>query len=175
MCFAIIFLAFQTRRGNKMNVMRFINAVTALALLIVPSGFSCAHDPVSEEYYLDIGRVRGGEKPSPPPCIDGAVMDGTDIAIEFNCTRTIDPDTGNADNLTYVFYWSSEDPALFPGELSYYDELFYLGAVAHADAGPDMKVRVNPGGYRGVIYFWMTAHDGGRESDHSNVVHIAVP
>jgi len=161
-----------------MNGIRAIGALSSLVVLSALFAFSCAHEPVPEDYYLDISRVRGGEKPAPAPCIDKAEMGGADIIIDFNCTKTagtVDPESGTADNLYYLFYWSSGNPSLFTSELSYYDELYYLGYVAHADVASDMKVSVDPGEYRGIIYFWMTAHDGGRESDHSNVVNITVP
>ena len=113
-------------------------------------------------------------KPGPAPVIDSVTWDGSKLIVDFTATSTIDPDSGAADNLFYLFYWSSGDPALFTDETLYYDELYYIGYIAHADLGGVKTVNVSPGEYRGGIWFWMTAHDGGRESDHSNAVFISI-
>ncbi len=144
--------------------------ILAAAVALLPLVQSaCVHDPVGDDYFLDIEKVNGKNKPAPAPVIDSVTWDGSRISIDFTSTSTIDPDTGVADNLFYLFYWSSGDPANFNSESLYYDELYYIGYVAHADLGGSMIITVNPDDYRGRIYFWMTAHDGGRESDHSNV------
>jgi hypothetical protein len=148
--------------------------LAALVALLAVSHNGCIDDPVGEDYFLDINKVKGMNKPAPAPVIDSVTWDGSRIVIDFSGTVTIDPDSGSADNLFYLFYWSSGDPALFTDESLYYDELYYAGYVAHADLGGVKKVNVNPGDYRGGIYFWMTAHDGGRESDHSAVVFITI-
>jgi hypothetical protein len=137
------------------------------------SALSCIHDPVDEDYYLDINKVHGIQKPEPPPVINTIVQQDV-IVIDFSGTTTIDPDTGNADGLYYLVYASQDNPAYFSSELMYYDGLYYLGYVAHQDLTEGLRVRVDVGDYRGDAYFWMTAYDGGRESDHSNVVYILI-
>lgn len=155
--------------------MNFKCVILAAAMALLPLAHSaCVNDPVGEDYFLDIEKVNGKNKPAPVPVIDSVTWDGSRITIDFTGTTTIDPDTGVADNLFYLFYWSSGDPANFGGESLYYDELYYIGYVAHADLGGSMIITVNPGDYRGRIYFWMTAHDGGRESDHSSVRSIDI-
>lgn len=154
---------------------RIKTAVIAALITLLPVAHNgCIDEPVDDDYFLDIGRVRGINKPSPAPVIDSVTWNGSEIIIDFTSTSTVDPDTGTADNLFYLFYWSSGEPALFPSELLYYDELYYIGYIARADLGGSMDINVDPGDYRGGIYFWMTAHDGGRESDHSNVVFISI-
>ncbi len=144
-----------------------------LATLLL-SGIACIHEPVGDDYYLDIEKVHGKNKPEPPPVIKNITRDGV-ILIDFSETKTIDPDTGTADGLYYLVYASADNPANFSSELQYYDGLYYLGYVAHADLKGDYTIRVDIGNYRGDAYFWMTAYDGGRESDHSNVVYILIP
>ena len=147
--------------------------IAALLSLLCVAHNGCVNEPVDEDYFLDINKVKGVNKPEPAPVISAVTRDGNLLLVDFNGTASIDPDTGTADNLYYLFYWSSGDPALFTEELMYYDELYYVGYVSHADAAGDMEVVVNPGDYRGRIYFWMTAYDG-RESDHSNVFFIDI-
>lgn len=135
---------------------------------------ACIQDPVDDDYFLDIDRVKGGLKPEPAPVINSVTQSGDDINIDFSGTTTTDPDTGSDENLTYLFYWSSGNPVEFSEESLYYDERYFLGYVEHADLGGVKIVSVDPGGYTGRIYFWMTAYDGGRESDHSNVISIDI-
>lgn len=153
-------------------------ALLAALLALVPvSHNGCINEPVNEDYFLDINKVNGKNKPAPAPVIDTITWDGSRITIDFTSTTavgTIDPDSGTADNLFYLFYWSSGDPANFADESLYYDELYFLGYITHADLGGVMIITVNPGEYRGRIYFWMTAHDGGRESDHSTAKYIDI-
>jgi len=154
---------------------RVKTAVIAAIIALLPVAHNgCINEPVDEDYFLDINKVKGMNKPAPAPVIDTVTWDGSKIIVDFTTTSTTDPDSGAADNLFYLFYWSSGDPALFTDELLYYDELYYIGYIAHADLVGVKKINVNPGNYRGRIYFWMTAHDGGRESDHSNVVFIDI-
>jgi hypothetical protein len=134
---------------------------------------SCIHDPVDEDYYLDLQKVHGIQKPEPPPVINTIVQQDV-IVVDFSGTTTIDPDTGTADGLYYLVYASQNNPADFSSELMYYDGLYYLGYVAHQDLTEGLRVRVDVGEYRGDAYFWITAYDGGRESDHSNVVYILI-
>lgn len=134
---------------------------------------ACIHEPVGEDYYLDIEKINGKNKPGPPPVIQSVSMTDV-ILIDFTGTATIDPDTGTADGLYYLVYASAENPANFSSELQFYDGLYYLGYVAHEELEGDFTIRVDVGSYRGDAYFWMTAYDGGRESDHSNVVYILI-
>jgi hypothetical protein len=152
--------------------------------LLTVQGLSCSfHDPVSEDYYFDTSKIKGGEKPSPPPVISAVTaapnqQTGVDIKIDFSGTATIDPDTGSADNLYYLFYISAEDPSLFTNEGSFYDNWFLYGYISHADllyiGGGIMATSVvlEQIVYNGRLYFWMTAVDEGREADHSAVVYI---
>ncbi len=135
---------------------------------------ACIQEPVDDDYFLDIDRVKGGLKPGPAPVIDSVAPSGDDIIIYFSSTTTKDPDTGSDENLMYLFYWSSGNPVDFSEESLYYDKRYLLGYVEHADLGGVNTVSVDPGEYTGRIYFWMTAYDGGRESDHSNVVFIDI-
>lgn len=144
-----------------------------LAATFLFSGIVCIHEPVNEDYYLDIEKVRGKHKPAPPPLIKSITQEDV-VVIDFSGTATIDPDTGTADGLYYLVYASAVDPANFSSELQYYDGLYYIGYVAHKDLKGDFTMRVNITNYRGDAYFWITAYDGGRESDHSNVVHILI-
>lgn len=154
-----------------MRGMKFTACMFAAALLL--GGIVCIHEPVDEDYYLDIEKVHGKNKPAPPPVIQNITREDV-IVIDFSGTATIDPDTGTADGLYYLVYASADDPAHFSSELQYYDGLYYLGYVAHKDLNGDFTIRVDVGNYRGDAYFWMTAYDGGRESDHSNVVYILI-
>jgi hypothetical protein len=56
---------------------------------------------------------------------------------------------------------------------------YYLGYVAEIDfaAGVDPKeVSIAiASSYHGPLFVWMTSHDGGRESDHSEVVSVVIP
>ncbi len=98
---------------------------------------------------------------------------GEYVTFDFSDTTTVDPDTGSAANLYYLFYGSSSDPSLFEDPLLYYDGRYYLGYIEHARL-TSLVVSVLIGDYHGPAYFWMSAYDGGRESDHSNVIYIAL-
>jgi hypothetical protein len=158
----------------KAPVLKKSAVIAAFIALLAVAHNGCINDPVDDDYFLDINKVHGKNKPAPVPVIDTLTWDGARIIVDFTSTSTIDPESGVEDNLFYLLYWSSGDPANFADESLYYDELYYLGYVAHADLGGVKKVNVNPGSYRGRIYFWMTAHDGGRESDHSMAKYIDI-
>jgi hypothetical protein len=161
--------------------------ITVITMFLVAGStlFCSFHDPVSEDYYLDINKIKGGEKPSPPPVISSvtSVPDtetGVNITIDFNGTATIDPDTGSADNLFYLFYITPDDPSLFSDESSYYDYWYLFGYVSHAElvysGGGTMttSIIIEHITYHGRLYFWMTAFDDGRETDHSAVVYLDI-
>ncbi|MCX7678154.1 MAG: hypothetical protein N2316_02950 [Spirochaetes bacterium] len=145
----------------------------AIAFVCALQCIQCVHDPVDEEYYLDINRIKGKNKPQPPPVITTISQVGNEIIIDFSGTTTIDPDTGSAENLYYLFYAAFENPEFFYDERMYYDSLYYVGFVAHKDL-VTYRVRIDVGNYTGDTYWWMTAYDGGRESDHSNVAYIRI-
>lgn len=150
----------------------FIRSAT-IAMVVFAAFISCVQDPVGDDYFLDPGRVKGGEKPSPPPVISSIVRSGEFVVIDFTTTATIDPDTGSSGNLFYLFYGATQDPESLCDPLRYYDERFYLGYVEDAKA-PGKTVFVEIGDYTGNAWFWMSAHDGGRESDHSNVFAVTL-
>ena len=145
-----------------------------MTICFAPMFTACVQDPVDDDYFLDIDRVNGRLKPEPAPVIDDVTQSGSEIIVDFASTVTIDPDTGVETGLYYILYWSSGDPAFFDEESMYYNERYFLGYVKYADLGGVKIFQVDPGGYHGRIYFWMTAYDGGRESDHSNVVFIDI-
>ncbi len=155
-----------TIRRNK------IIAAVGIAAAFLCVSF-CAHDPVDEDYFMTLDRVRGGDKPAPAPVIKSIAQSGEYVVFDFSDTTTVDPDTGSAAGLYYLFYGSTSDPALFEDPLLYYDGLYYLGYIEHARL-TTLVVTVLIGDYHGPAYFWMSAHDGGRESDHSNVIYIAL-
>ena len=134
----------------------------------------CVNDPVDENYFNDIDRIKGGQKPTPEPILDSvtATYDAPsglyEIEINFNSTDTIDPDTGTADNLRYYIYYSFTDPLEFESESEFYDKTRLLGYIDQSAFGTDPKiVYVYSEPLGKTVYFWITAYDGGRESDRS--------
>ncbi len=153
-------------------------------LLVVSFIFAagCVDDPVSPDYYDDIDKIKGGEKPDPPPTLNSVTLDpltgdGYPVIINFSTGAVVDPETGGNDNLTYFFYASTSDPADFSDPSRYYDEYYYIGYTTEAESGDDPRevtVYVSSG-FSGEIWFWITAYDGGRESDHSSVISVIIP
>ena len=125
---------------------------------------SCSiDDPVSNDYFNDLNRVKGKNAPGVPNITSVTACNNV---ITINYTEATDPD---GDELSYVFYYSFTDPSAFAVE-DFYDPLRIAGLSS--DDGGDVEFTT---GYAGVIFFWLTAYDGGRESDHSPVVSVAVP
>ena len=164
--------------------MNLKNKSTIFFLAIVLAT-GCLHDPVGEEYYNDISKVKGGQKPTPPVDISISIA-GHKITLTFYTDKlvngnlvTYDPDTGTNENLYYLVYISATDPALFSDPKLYYDIRYYVGYVAETDFEPDVdpkSVYIDvSSSYHGPVYLWMTSHDGGRESDHSKVVSDTIP
>lgn len=161
--------------------MRFILLILSI---IIFSGFSisCTHDPVDDSYFLDINKIKGGEKPEPPPVLTSADIilpcsinsDGDevcDIKFDFSVDGTSDPESGTNENLIYYFYYSFTDPADFTDPGAWYDEMQLFHQIAHTDlsAGSDPRsITVTVSDVNKRVYFWITAYDGGRESDHSD-------
>jgi hypothetical protein len=150
---------------------RYILLLIPLALAALFCGIN---EPVDGDYFNDLDRIKGGEKPTPEPIIDSVTATYDDssglyeIEINFDSTFTTDPDTGTADNLRYYIYFSFTDPLEFESESEYYDETRRLGYIDQSDFGTDPKIvyiYTEPLGKR--VYFWITAYDGGRESDYS--------
>ncbi len=153
--------------------------------LAIALATGCLHEPVDEEYYNDLAKIKGGQKPTPP--VDVSItINGHTIELSFYTDKvdngnlvTYDPDTGTNENLYYLVYISTTDPALFTDPKLYYDIRYYVGYVAESDfeAGIDPKeITINvSSSYRGHVYLWVTSHDGGRESDHSEVVSGEIP
>jgi hypothetical protein len=143
--------------------------------LVVFTALSCGiNEPVDDDYFDNINRIKGGQKPTPDPIIDTvtATYDPPsglyEIEIDFSSTNTIDPDTGTADNLRYYIYYSFTDPLEFESDSDYYDETRRLGYIDQSAFGGGLKIVYiysEPLGRR--VYFWITAYDGGRESDKS--------
>ena len=156
-------------RGEKSLIL-----ICCILLVVL---FACGmHDPVDEDYFNDIDRIKGREKPVPAPVIDDitATYDAADniyiIEIDFTSTQTEDPDTGTNEYLRYYLYYSYDDPADFNDESEYYDKTRFLGYVDESDfETAEKKVLVIAGVLNRRVYFWITAKDDGRESDHSNV------
>jgi len=162
------------------------------ALLLVGIFFvcGCVDDPVGKEYYNDLDKIKGGQKPT-PPVLDSLSLkpltgDGYPVVVTFSSDGNdgpegpdgaYDPDSGTNNNLSYFFYASTTDPASFSDASSYYDELYYIGYITDAEAGVDPKdvtIYIHSG-FSGEIWFWITSWDGGRESDHSDVESVTIP
>lgn len=148
--------------------------------LAIALATGCLHEPVDEEYYNDLAKVKGGQKPTPP--VDLSIsIEGHTITLKFwtDTGKTYDPDTGTNENLYYLVYISATDPALFTDPKLYYDIRYYVGYVAEKDfeavPGPKVVTINISSSYHGPVYLWMTSHDGGRESDHSEVVSDMIP
>jgi len=139
------------------------------------------NEPVEEDYFNDIDRVKGREKPFPAPVIDDitATYDTEDnvyiIEIDFSSTQTIDPDTGTNEYLRYYLYYSFDDPAGFADEKDYYEETRLLGYIDESQfETSEKKIMLTAEVLNRRVYFWITAMDDGRESDHSNVDFIDI-
>ncbi len=155
-----------------MNVERIRTGMKVLCVsLVLCSLCMCAEEPVGRDYFMNPELLKGGEKPFPAPVIAGLTESGDYVVVDFTGTATIDPDTGSSTELVYFFYGTTENPVNFGDPVMYYDEYYYLGGIAHDDL-TEQKVSVYVGSYAGRAYIWMTAYDGGRESDHSNVFEI---
>ncbi|MCX8124630.1 MAG: hypothetical protein N3F66_10795 [Spirochaetes bacterium] len=159
--------------------MNLKNNITFL-ILAIALATGCLHEPVDEEYYNNLAKVKGGQKPTPPVDIS-ITIDGHTIELTFYTDKldngnlvTYDPDTGTNENLYYLVYISATDPALFTDPTLYYDIRYYVGYTAETDFDPGVDPKVVAikvsSSYHGPVYLWMTSHDGGRESDHSEVV-----
>ncbi|MGB4268625.1 MAG: hypothetical protein WBK20_05525 [Spirochaetota bacterium] len=153
-----------------------LNNKAKIFLLVIVLAIGCIHEPVSEEYYSDISKVKGGQKPTPPVGLS-MTIDGHTITLQFSTDTgdTFDPDTGSNENLYYLVYISGTDPGTFSDPKLYYDIRYYVGYVAETDfeEGVDPKevTIMVESSYHGPVYLWMTSHDGGRESDHTEVVY----
>ena len=98
-----------------------------------------------------------------------------EIVINFSCTNTIDPDLGSNQNLIYNIYASLTNPNEFQNGEEWYYELRYLVSVAQTDLPGDEKIVIFYLEKMGeTAYFWITASDGGRESDHSNSIGVGI-
>lgn len=137
-------------------------------------------DPVEENYFDDINKVKGKYKPDPAPALDSinysynAPERANEIVLNFSSTTTVDPDTGTNADLVYFFYYSHDDPAGFPDPGDFYDVTYYIGFTPESDFSGSPVVREVSvlSRYAGRLYFWITAYDGGRESDHSSVLYV---
>ncbi|HQO02317.1 MAG TPA: hypothetical protein PLI62_08615 [Spirochaetota bacterium] len=139
-------------------------------LVLCPFCF-CADDPVDRDYFMNPELVKGGAKPAPAPVIAALSENGDYVVVDFTGTATVDPDTGLSTELVYLFYGTTTHPDSAGNRADYYDDYYRLGSIKHSGL-TELKVAVYVGSYTGRAYIWMTAHDGGRESDHSNVMEI---
>ncbi len=161
----------------KNKITGFLAALLAACVLV-----ACSVDsPVSGDYFNDLDKVKGGEKPGAPTIVAGGVTQPQpdEIKIAFQTESITDPETGSNDNLYYLIYYWDENPATgFDDPREYYSAYYYLGYVKDSDySGTDPKevsFSLNPN-FHGTLWFWMTSYDGGRESDHSNVESIIIP
>ncbi len=166
-------------RKRSNNISKLLAVLLVLSVAVMTG---CVNDPVPPDYYNDIDKIKGGEKPDPPPVLDSITVDpltgdGYPVIINFSSSAVVDPESGGNANLLYFFYASTSDPANFDDPSDYYDEYYYIGYTTEAEMGPDPKdvtVYVSSG-FSGEIWFWITAYDGGRESDHSNVDSVFIP
>ena len=125
---------------------------------------SCAfEDPVDSDYYMDVDLIKGKNKPGVPSIQEISVCEN-DVQITF--TGTTDPD---GDEITYLFYYSFENPENFSDGSEYYSILRLFG---YAEDEGSISVRFT---LDGLVYLWITAFDGGRESDHSEVWEVVLP
>jgi len=140
----------------------------------------CLQEPVDEEYYNDHAMVKGGQKPTPPVNLSMSIANHIiTLQFETDTGATYDPDTGSNENLYYLVYISGTNPAQFGDPKLYYDIKYYVGYVAESDFEPGLDpksvtIQVSSS-YHGPVYLWMTSHDGGRESDHTEVLNDTIP
>ena len=121
------------------------------------------HEQVDDEYFSSIDRVKGKNKPAAPVAPTVACCERS---ISVTITASTDED---GDGLSYLLYASREDLSAFD-VTSYYDEFYIVGVVS--DIAEPIEFYTSD---TGNIFFWCTAFDGGRESDHSEVVSVSVP
>ena len=132
-----------------------------LPIIIFSAG--CINQPVGEDYFNDTDKIKGKNKPTAPSITDIVACDN-EITIAF--TESTDPD---GDDLVYLVYYSLSDPAEFEDESEFYNPIRLVGVVEVVE---DAVFYSN---ISGIIYFWMTAYDGGRESDHSAWDWVDIP
>lgn len=155
-----------------------IKSIVFFWVIVLATG--CLQEPVDEDYYNDLSKVKGGQKPTPPIELSMSI-DNHVITLKFKTDTgaTYDPDTGSNENLYYLVYISAENPAHFTDPKLYYDIQYYIGYVAEKDFEPGVDPKIVyiqiSSSYHGVVYLWMTSHDGGRESDHTEVLNGSIP
>ena len=138
----------------------------AIYLSVLLAMIMCAcnfHDPVDDGYFSSLERIKGKNKPSTPFAPE---IKSCEQSISVTLIDSTDED---GDDLTYIIYASKENPDTFD-IAGYYNQALIAGVVANITE----PVKFNATG-SGTIYFWYTAFDGGRESDHSVVVPVSVP
>jgi hypothetical protein len=145
-------------------------------LLFFLFALSCAEEPVADDYFLDPDRILGKNSPLSPviigteSCFDSAA-ERYNLTIDFNDeNNTVVDGTGydsDGDRLIYMLFYSYTDPAGF-SEDEYYSEERYC--CYKADITPLQPVSH----ISGNIWLWMTAYDGGRMSDRSEILSHAI-
>lgn len=82
-----------------------LNNKIIVLLLAIVLATGCLHEPVDEEYFDDLSKVKGGQKPTPPVNLSMSI-DNHIITLQFETDTgvTYDPDTGSNENLYYLVY-----------------------------------------------------------------------
>lgn len=151
-----------------------------LFILCVCCFFSCVNDPVGEDYFNDTAKIKGGEKPSEPVILEYSQCE-YDVTFTFCCKTEVqgedtvclnDVDScgtdADGDVLTYYLYVSDIDPAELD-ESDFYNLYFLYNEVSISE-----PLTITSSSDT-VFHFWLTAWDGGRQSDKSNIVSITFP
>jgi len=139
--------------------------IYTLTLTIAFFVTSCFSDPVHEDYFFDLSKIKGGNKPDSPVIVS---LESCENSVTINFTGSDGDVDVDGDSLIYVICYSADNPENFSDDKEYYNPLRVVAAVNSADP---VELYSRNGG---TFYFWLTAYDGGRESDHSNVLSITV-
>lgn len=141
--------------------MRNILRISSLVWISI-SGTGCVTDnPVSENYYEDTSKIKGGYAPSVPTLS----FDKTTWTISY--TQSVDPDTGSEVPYYYFYVYAG-----YPTE--YYK--FYDIALRR-ETGATKSFVIDPITQSGIYTVIVTGYDLARESaiTSQNNIHIIVP
>jgi|GEM_PF-2609524 len=175
--------------GNTVN--RVILFIICPVLMLCAA--ACLDDPVAGDYYNNINLIKGKTRPQ-APCIAVNTDETCEYTVQFDvgclkdlngiptpddesddtCVYTVADceDDSDTDLLRYYLYVSSGDPGTVM-DFDYYSPLYlwmevYLGEPDN----PNNKVTSSSDN---TFYFWAASWDGGRLSNHSNVVEVEFP
>ena len=154
--------------------------------------FSCLDDPVAEDYYNNINLIKGKTRPQ-APCIAVNNDETCEYTVQFDvgclkdlngtptpddesddtCVYTVDDCESDSDGdfLNYYLYVTSDDPAPIT-DFDYYSTLYLWMPVYLGVPNPNNKVTSSSDA---TFYFWAASWDGGRLSNHSDVVEVSFP